>query len=143
MMIARVKQCSFNLFGRKNMCAGEKPSDGGGVDGGGGKGGEGGEGGVTFTLPGLGREIKPGDSLTAAEAQAIAAASNGQLKFDGQTLTGNNPDGSGAVNIQVGQPLDVGQIHDLHHTVASSGGAGNDGGTGSPAPMNGGGGHHH
>lgn len=82
----------------------------------------------SVTVPGLDREIKPGDTLTDDEAQKIADASGGQLTFENGVLQGKNPDGSGDVYIEVGKPLDAGQIHDLHHTVPGSGGEGNNGG---------------
>ncbi|MEN3292693.1 MAG: hypothetical protein V7642_1946 [Burkholderiales bacterium] len=100
--------------------------------GGGGPGGPGGGGDAggmpTFTLDGLDRELKPGDSLTYDEANKIVAASGGQLHIENGHIVGHNPDGSGDVDIPIGAPLDVGQIHDLHHTVPGSGGTGNDGG---------------
>jgi hypothetical protein len=82
----------------------------------------------SFTLPGLTRELKAGDTLTEEEAQAIVDASGGQLYIEDGVIKGKNPDGSGDVYIEIGKPLDAGQIHDLHHTVPGSGGNGNDGG---------------
>jgi hypothetical protein len=82
----------------------------------------------TFTLPGLDRELKAGDTLTEEEAQKIVDASGGQLYIEDGVIKGKNPDGSGDVYIEIGKPLDEGQIHDLHHTVPGSGGNGNDGG---------------
>jgi hypothetical protein len=79
----------------------------------------------SFTLPGLTRELKAGDTLTEEEAQAIVDASGGQLYIEDGVIKGKNPDGSGDVYIEIGKPLDEGQIHDLHHTVPGSGGKGN------------------
>jgi hypothetical protein len=79
----------------------------------------------SFTLPGLPRELRAGDSITEEEAKAIVEASNGQLRIENGVIVGKNPDGSGDVYIEIGKPLDAGQIHDLHHTVPGSGGNGN------------------
>jgi hypothetical protein len=57
-------------------------------------------------------------------AEAIVAASGGALRIEGGAIVGDNPDGSGPVHIQIGEPISEGQIHDLHHTVPESGGAG-------------------
>lgn len=107
------------------------------VDAGGGGGGGVSGGDPTFTFPGL-PEIKVGDVLTHDEGQKIIDASKGQLHWsaDGKHIVGKNPDGSGDVDIEIGKPLDAGQIHDLHHTVNGSGGIGNSNNMGS-MPMNG------
>jgi hypothetical protein len=92
-----------------------------GVPGGGGGGGD----GASFTLDGLSKEYFAGDILTMEDAQKIVDASGGQLYIEDGVIKGTNPDGSGDVYIVIGQPLDEGQIHDLHHTVPGSGGKGN------------------
>jgi hypothetical protein len=94
------------------------------VHGGGGGGGD----GASFTLDGLSKEYFAGDILTMEDAQKIVDASGGQLYIEDGVIKGKNPDGSGDVYIVINQPLDEGQIHDLHHTVPGSGGNGNDGG---------------
>jgi Xaa-Pro aminopeptidase len=101
-------------------------SKSGGAGGPGGAGGGGDAGGMpTFTMPGLDRELKPGDVITMDEARTIVAGSGGKLRIENGVIVGKNPDGSGDVYIEIGKPLDEGQIHDLHHTVDNSGGNGN------------------
>lgn len=85
----------------------------------------------SFTMKGLDRELRKGDKITQEEAEKIVAASNGQLRIENGVIKGKNPDGTGDVHIPIGQELDAGQIHDLHHTVPGSGGDGNSQNNGS------------
>lgn len=89
---------------------------------------------ASFTMDGFPRELRAGDVISDEEAEQIVAASGGMLRIEGNRIVGHNPDGSGDVSIEIGKPLSSGQIHDLHHTVAGSGGTGNS--------NNQGGGHH-
>ncbi|MEN3296609.1 MAG: hypothetical protein V7642_5862 [Burkholderiales bacterium] len=79
----------------------------------------------SFTMPGLDRELRAGDTINQDEAEKIVAASGGKLHIEDGVIKGKNPDGSGDVYIEIGKPLAEGQIHDLHHTVDGSGGEGN------------------
>lgn len=82
----------------------------------------------SFTLPGVDKEYRAGDKISEEDAEKIVEASNGQLRIENGHIVGKNPDGTGDVDIDLSKPLGEGQIHDLHHTVPGSGGAGNDGG---------------
>jgi shikimate 5-dehydrogenase len=86
-------------------------------------------GSATFTYPGApGKTWGVGDVIDQTEAAAIVAASGDLLHLDPDGhIRGKNPDGSGDVDIVVGQPLDEGQIHDLHHTIQGAGGNGASG----------------
>jgi Xaa-Pro aminopeptidase len=91
---------------------------------GGAGGADGGGGGASVTIPGLDTPIMPGTVITEEMAQAIVEASGGNLRIEDGAIVGENPDGSGPVHIPIGQPVSEGQVHDLHHTVPGSGGAG-------------------
>jgi hypothetical protein len=86
-------------------------------------------GSSTFTYPGApGKTWGVGDVISMTDAAEIVAASGGRLHLDPDGhIRGPDHDGTGEVDIVVGQPLDEGQIHDLHHTVTGAGGIGASG----------------
>ncbi|MGH8808610.1 MAG: hypothetical protein ACREX0_12090, partial [Noviherbaspirillum sp.] len=66
--------------------------------------------------------INPGDIMTLEMAEKIAADSGGvYVVKDGMLVNTKDP----ADVKPIGQPIEEGDIHDLHHNVMGAGGGGN------------------
>lgn len=85
-------------------------------------GGSGSAGPVSFITPDGSLTINPGDVLTLEMAEQIAAASGGvYVVKDGMLVNTKDPSDVKPI----GQPVEEGDIHDLHHNVMGAGGGGN------------------
>lgn len=86
------------------------------------EGGSSNAGPVSYISPDGQLTLNPGDVLTLEMAQKIAEESGGAYVVkDGMLVNVNDPSDVKPI----GQPLEEGDIHDLHHNVMGAGGGGN------------------